>query len=94
VSSSACCSSLALLHDDAERARVYLCGDDGAVALATVPICLGLFAAAAPFVIGVLGPQWGEAILLLRLLSLTGCSRVHRLFHQPRACGRPDVSCA
>ena len=64
--------SLALLHDDAARLRGVYLRTTAAVALVTVPVCLGLFAAATPFVIGVLGPQWREAIPLLRILSLTG----------------------
>lgn len=64
--------SLAIIQQDAERVRAVYLRTCGAVTLASVPMALGLFATAEPFVIGVLGAQWREAIPILRILSLLG----------------------
>ncbi len=62
--------SLALIQDDADRVRAVYLRTTGAVALATFPMCMGLFATAEPFVVGVLGSQWRETVPTLQLLSL------------------------
>lgn len=64
--------SLALIQHDAARVREVYLRTTAAVALATFPMCLGLFAAAEPLVIGVLGPHWRETVPILRILSLAG----------------------
>jgi len=64
--------SLAVIQHDAARVREMYLRTTAAVALATFPICLGLFATAEPLVIGVLGPHWRDAVPLLRILSLAG----------------------
>ncbi len=64
--------SLSLIQDDPERVRRVFLRTTGAVALVTVPLCMGLFACAESFVVGVLGPQWREAAPLLRVLSVGG----------------------
>ena len=85
--------SLALLQDNAERVRGVYLRATGAVAMATVPMSLGLFAAARPFVLGVLGPQWQETIPLLRILSLAGLFQGLTVFATSLylAQGRPDL---
>ncbi len=40
------------------------------MAVAALPICLGLFAAAQAFVLGILGPQWRDTIPILRIMSI------------------------
>jgi lipopolysaccharide exporter len=64
--------SLSLIQDDRERVRSVYLRTSGAVALATVPMCLGLLACAEPLVMGLLGPRWREAVPLLRILSAAG----------------------
>ena len=64
--------SLSLIQEDARRVRGVYLRATGAIALVAVPMCLGLCAAAEPFVLGVLGPQWRDAIPILRILSVTG----------------------
>ena len=64
--------SLSLIQDDRERVRSVYLRTSGAVALATVPMCLGLLACAEPLVVGLLGPQWRQAVPLLRILSVAG----------------------
>jgi len=63
-------ASLASIQDDHRRVRRVYLRTIGAVALATVPMCLGLSVTAEPLVIGVLGPQWRAAVPILRLLAL------------------------
>jgi PST family polysaccharide transporter len=62
--------SLALIQDDPARTRTVYLRAMAAVALTSFPMCLGLFAAAEPFLVGVLGPQWRDAAPILRLVSL------------------------
>ena len=62
--------SLAGIQGDAARMRSIYVRATGAVALACVPIAMGLSATAEPFVLVVLGPQWKGAIPILRILSL------------------------
>jgi PST family polysaccharide transporter len=62
--------SLALIQDEPARVRDVYVRATGAVALATFPMCMGLFAVAEPFVVGVLGPQWRDTVPLVRVLSL------------------------
>jgi len=64
--------SLSVMQHDAARIRAVYRRAIPAVALATVPMCLGLLATAEPLVVGVLGRQWQEAVPLLRILSLAG----------------------
>jgi O-antigen/teichoic acid export membrane protein len=64
--------SLSLIQDDRERVRSVYLRISGAVALATVPMCLGLLACAEPLVVGLLGPKWRGAVPLLRILSAAG----------------------
>jgi O-antigen/teichoic acid export membrane protein len=64
--------SLAEIRDDPPQARELYQRLTGVVALATVPMSLGLLAAAEPFVLGVLGPHWREVIPLVRILGLAG----------------------
>jgi O-antigen/teichoic acid export membrane protein len=64
--------SLALIQDDVARVRETYVRTTAMVALATVPMCLGFFAAAEPLVVGVFGPQWRETVPILRVLSLAG----------------------
>jgi O-antigen/teichoic acid export membrane protein len=64
--------SLSGIQDDAAHVRDVYLRTTGAVALAAVPIAMGLWAAAEPFVLGVLGPQWRGAIPILRILALGG----------------------
>lgn len=64
--------SLALIQDDPERVRSVYLRATGAVALATVPMCLGLVACAEPLVVGVLGPHWREVVPLARVLGVAG----------------------
>lgn len=64
--------SLSMIQEDAGRVRGLYLRATGAIALATVPMCLGLCVAAEPFVLGVLGPQWRDAIPVLRILSVAG----------------------
>jgi len=64
--------SLALIQDDPARVRSVYLRATGAVALATVPLCLGLIACAEPLVVGVLGAQWREAVPLVRVLGIAG----------------------
>jgi PST family polysaccharide transporter len=64
--------TLTLIQDDPERVRGVYLRATGAVALATVPLCLGLVACAEPLVVGVFGPQWREAVPLARVLGIAG----------------------
>lgn len=64
--------ALMLICDDRERVRSVYLRATGAVALATVPLCLGLVACAEPLVVGVFGPQWREAVPLARVLGIAG----------------------
>jgi O-antigen/teichoic acid export membrane protein len=64
--------SLALIQQDAARIREVYLRTTAAVALVTFPMCLGLFAAAEPLIVGVLGSQWRETVPILRILSLAG----------------------
>jgi PST family polysaccharide transporter len=64
--------SLAEIQDDPERVRRTHLRTTGAVALATVPMCLGLAALAEPVVLGLFGPQWREMVPLVRILSVAG----------------------
>ena len=64
--------SLAWIQEDAARVRSIYLRTTGVVALASVPIGMGLFVAAEPFVVAVLGPQWKGAIPILRILSIAG----------------------
>jgi len=64
--------SLAEIQDDRERVRRTHLRTTGAVALATVPMCLGIAALAEPLVLGVFGAQWRDMIPLVRILSVAG----------------------
>lgn len=64
--------SLSGIQDDVANVRHVYLRTTGAVALAAVPIAMGLCVAAEPFVLGVLGPQWRDAIPILRILALGG----------------------
>jgi len=64
--------SLALIQRDAARVRALYVRTAALVALVTFPMCLGLFATAEPLMLGLFGPQWREAIPILRWLSLAG----------------------
>src|SRR6185503_5736722 len=57
---------------DRERVRRTHLRTTGAVALATVPMCLGIAALAEPLVLGVFGAQWRDMIPLVRILSVAG----------------------
>lgn len=72
--------SFSLLREDPARIPVVYLRTCGAIALATVPMCMGLCAAARPFVLGVLGPQWHDAIPLVRILSLMGMFQSFSVF--------------
>ena len=62
--------ALARIHDDPARVRDTYLRATGGVALATVPLCLGLFATAEPLVLGLLGAHWREMIPLVRILAV------------------------
>ncbi len=62
--------SFALLQREVAEVRALFLQLAGMVAVAAVPMCLGLFATATPFILGLLGPQWRGAIPLLRVLCL------------------------
>lgn len=64
--------TLVLIQDDPERVRSLYLRATGAVALATVPLCLGLVACAEPLVVGVFGEPWREAVPLARVLGIAG----------------------
>lgn len=64
--------SLARIREDAARVRSIYLRTIGVVALGSVPIGMGLFVTAEPFVLAVLGPQWKGAIPILRILSIAG----------------------
>jgi PST family polysaccharide transporter len=61
---------LAAIQDDIARVRAVTSAT-ALVGLVTFPMCLGLFATE-PLMLGVFGPQWGETVPILRLLSLAG----------------------
>lgn len=67
--------SLSLIQDEPARVRRAYLRATGGVALATVPVCLGLFVTAEPFVVGLLGGHWREAVPLVRILALGGLVR-------------------
>jgi PST family polysaccharide transporter len=62
--------SLALIRDDRARVGDVYLRASGAVALTTIPMCMGLFAVAEPFVVGVFGAQWQETVPLLRIFCV------------------------
>ena len=62
--------SLVLIRQDRARVRDVYLRATGAVALTTIPMCMGTFAVAEPFVIGVFGAQWRETVPLLRIFSV------------------------
>ncbi len=64
--------SLAEIQDDSERVRRAHLRTTGAVALATVPMCLGLAVLADPIVLGVFGVRWQTMVPLVRILSVAG----------------------
>jgi PST family polysaccharide transporter len=64
--------SLSLIQHEPGRVRSAYLRSSGGSALATFPLCLGLFACAEPLVLGVLGPQWRETVPLVRILSIAG----------------------
>jgi PST family polysaccharide transporter len=64
--------TLARIQDDRARVRSVYLRATGVVALATVPLGLGLLACAEPLVVGVFGPAWAEAVPLVRVLGVAG----------------------
>lgn len=64
--------SLALIQHEPGRVRSAYLRSSGGGALATFPLCLGLFACAEPLVLGVLGAQWRETVPIVRILSAAG----------------------
>jgi O-antigen/teichoic acid export membrane protein len=68
-------AAMAQIQDQLERVRrAYLKGT-GLVALVTVPMMLGLFAVAAPFVGAIYGPKWTEMVPIVRYLCFVGLLR-------------------
>jgi O-antigen/teichoic acid export membrane protein len=86
-------SSLAKVSDDAERMRRVYLRAVGVIALVTFPLMSGLALVADRFVPAVLGPNWVEAVPLVRLFALLGITE--SLFTTVgwiyRATGRTDV---
>lgn len=64
--------TLVLIQDDPARVRSLYLRATGVVALATVPLCLGLVACAEPLVVGVFGEPWRGAVPLARVLGVAG----------------------
>ncbi|HJQ83043.1 MAG TPA: lipopolysaccharide biosynthesis protein [Candidatus Binatia bacterium] len=62
--------ALASFQDEPARVRDAYLRATGCVALATVPLCLGLLATAEPFVLGLFGPQWAAMVPLVRILAV------------------------
>lgn len=84
--------SLALIqHDVRAIGDVYL-RTVPAVAVATFPMCLGLFATAEPLIIGVLGVPWHDAVPIVRALSIAALIQSVSLLTSCvyLSCGRAD----
>ena len=62
--------SLVLIQHDPVRVRDVYLRATGAVALMTIPMCMGAFAVAEPFVVGIFGLQWRETVPLVRIFSV------------------------
>lgn len=67
--------ALSLIQSDKQRVRKVYLRSTQAIALLTFPMMAGIFAVAENFVLGVLGEQWSEMILLLQVLCLAGVAR-------------------
>lgn len=64
--------SLSLIQAEPRRVRAAYLRATGAVALVTVPLCIGMFVTAEPFIVGLLGDHWREAVPLVRILAVAG----------------------
>ena len=76
--------SLVQIQGDVHRVGDVYLRTVGGVALLTFPMCMGLFAAAEPLIVGILGPQWREAVPItdprpLRRRSESDPAGQHRL---------------
>lgn len=65
----------AQIQDDDPRMRSAFARTTGMIALVTFPMMMGVCALARPFMLTVFGPQWAEAIPLVRLLAPIGMAQ-------------------
>jgi PST family polysaccharide transporter len=64
--------ALSMIQNDKDRVRNVYSRCTQAIALLTFPMMAGMFAVAENFVFGVLGDQWGELVIILRILCVAG----------------------
>jgi lipopolysaccharide exporter len=64
--------SMVLMRHEPGRVRDVYLRTVGALALFTLPMCMGLLAVAEPLIVGVFGPQWRPTVPLLQVLSIAG----------------------
>ncbi len=64
--------ALSMIQNDKKRVRAVYMRCTQAIALLTFPMMAGMFAVAENFVLGVLGEQWEELVVILRILCVAG----------------------
>lgn len=64
--------ALSMIQNDKDRVRSVYSRCTQAIALLTFPMMAGMFAVAENFVFGVLGEQWADLVIILRILCVAG----------------------